>query len=330
MNSEFERNQITRKGVFVKSKRLAPLPPKSESNKPGFERLEREKISNENQINLGKMNSNVRTESRLRQEVSTSHTKDKNEWTKCNRVGDFDWNNKTQPNIETKDIEDDSSIAMLNQLEMQINRLEFDTKIAPKEPFQAPNTPVFKKPVQYTGLESLLNTGVSNVATEHGLGYFEKDPNENLRNLDEEFKRNTSGRQSLGGQNNWTPPVTKTSRQVARTASDSEKMKELVITKRTLKQQDVQAGPKIAPREATNQRQSSFRDKRQAESGGKPNIGSENKSGPMPTDVRKFVEAHMALKVMRLIKLRDRELFQNFLHYSKKKKIKPNSSRTCD
>lgn len=174
---EFERNQITRKGVFVRNKKVAPVPPPRAS------------VETENEINL----------------------------------------NKSMTTQEPPAVEDDS-LDLLSRLEKQINRIEFDTKTAPPDDEKPSFSPIFKKPVHYTGMETLLNTGVSDVATENGIGYFEKDPDEELR-LRENFKRNQDGRQSVNGPTEkWTPPV-KAAKPVARTASDSKNMKELVMTK---------------------------------------------------------------------------------------------------
>lgn len=262
MNTEFERNQITRKGVFVKSKRFAPQPPKTQAT-------------------------NADSTTRAYPTYSDTPVRD------------------TKPSVTatSKESGDDGlSLAMLDRLEKQINRLEFDTKMAPKEtkPIPSTNAQLFKKPVQYTGLESLLNTGVSNVATEHGIGYFEKDSIEEAHDTNNEFIRNANGRQSLGGHGNLVPPMSRPSRPVVRTSSDTDQMKELAITKQTLKQR--RDAELINNALTTTNKTISVRDKKHVDSGDNNKTLTERiNSKQMPTDVRKYIEAKLATKVMVMV-----------------------------
>lgn len=284
MNTEFERNQITRKGVFVKSKRSAPQPPKRDSSNEQVNRFKTE-------IGQEKLKNNFKDTSRAYPTYSGNSITNSPFQTSGIKITEAA-EEKSLENNPNKFIEDDVSLAMLDRIEKQINRLEFDTKVAPKE-VKTTNIQMFKKPIQYTGLESLLNTGVSNVATEHGIGYFEKDPDEVAHDTDNNFIRNANVRQSLGGHGNLVPPPSRPSRPVVRTASDTDQMKELIISKQALKRKENELINSPTVNKLLNVRDQ----KHLVQDNTKSGVDKEHTS-QMPTDVRKYVEAKMASKVM--------------------------------
>lgn len=292
MNTEFERNQAIRKGVFVKSKRLAPQPPPR---------------SDENQ-RLGNNSSIVQQCDKQNDELNYKFNHKESKWITSRAYPSVE-TTKTCTNQSTtkgNDVIDDDnvSLAMLDQLEKQICRLEFDTKVTPKSS-ERTAPPTFKKPVHYTGLESLLKTGVSDVATEHGIGYFEKESNDETDDSNNNFIRNANTRQSLGGHGKLVPPVNKPMRPVARTASDTNHMKDVVMTKQAIKRRDVLAVELEKSPISTKLKTVPFREKRPVETNNISQATTITNSRPMPVDVRKYVEARMANKVMvtRLIKL---------------------------
>lgn len=317
-NTEFERNQITRKGVFVKAKRSAPQPPprtiiiegsNADATRSGF----RKPTNDESQVVTRSMASAAIRNQPATTTTTTSYVNQYNSKLKATDIGPFakpkDGGN-TNDIIDNNEDNDDSSIAMLDRLEKQINRLEFDTRMAPKDTPAPVETPVFKKPVHYTGLESLLNTGVSDVATEHGIGYFEKDPDEEL-NLEADFRRNAEARQSFAGHaaGKVAPSMAKSTRPVARTASDTDQMKDVVIKKQTFKTQDTSGrdNATISLRTTTSLREK----ERDSVVTGVASMSTttpvtttrlQTNTGtnarPLPADVRKYIGAQVSAKVI--------------------------------
>lgn len=339
MNSEFERNQITRKSVFVKTKRMAPAPPisgtlpasmKNDTTSPNDtndcvgnttrisltslgiktikdpNKVTENKVATENKINLSKthymkpivprpnfLGLQNKTNDILAAKNNLKHVPQSNkvnnttiqkieirpmtkatEYLKITYSDDDDENQK-----------DDDTSNMLVQLEKQINQMEFDTKMTTHRTPMTPVTPTLhQKALQYVGMESLLNTGVSNVATEGGIGYFEKNEHENDE-PDAGFSRNTDTRQSLGVGTGtsvkWKPPLPKTGKPVTRTVSDTKQMKEVSMTRKLVKPDEhtiVKTMKKVLPTPRATPE--------------KPKILKKDDK-QRPTDVRKFVEEHL-------------------------------------
>lgn len=325
--AEFQRDQITRKSVFVRNKRTAPAPPTSNEidsreisdvtpkislktmgiggNGTSGTSSTSNKVATENKINLCKTKYMTTERPHFLHERPSI------------RKGAEKWDNISQDNklhIQEHDTptsnssisprtlsttttsmtpEDDTSMNMLLQLEKQINRIEFDTRNTKNEipsPTTPVNTALTRKPIQYTGMESLLNTGVSNVATEGGIGYLEIGSNNETNDTNDTFKRNTDVRQSVGfgTTNRQVPSGVKQCRPVQRTASDTNQMKVVAMAKRNT-DKVVTDGKKISPLPPTRTTASLTTT---SNSGGKLKALSKDDK-VRPTDVRKFVEEHM-------------------------------------
>lgn len=328
--AEFQRDQITRKSVFVRNtKRMAPAPPSADEVDGVTPKISLKtmgiqgngttgtsntsstsnKVATENKINLCKTQYMTTTEQR-RPHFTPQRPSIRNKGTEK-------WDNISQDNrlhiqehdtpvpskqssairpstLSTTTPEDDTSMNMLLQLEKQINRIEFDTRVTHSEA-PSPTTPVVpmaRKPIQYTGMESLLNTGVSNVATEGGIGYLEINANTEEPNTTDNFKRNTDVRQSVGHgtteRKHLLPTGVKQCRPVQRTASDTNQIKAIAMQKRNT-DKVVTDGKKISPLPPTRTTASLMT----ANSGGKLKAPLSRDDKVRPTDVRKFVEEHM-------------------------------------
>ncbi|XP_062558558.1 serine/threonine-protein kinase MARK2-like isoform X12 [Armigeres subalbatus] len=117
------------------------------------------------------------------------------------------------------------SLSVLQNLERQINTMEFDTRMKAEHPADVIDTKKDTKkdhrPVHYGELSSLLNSGISDVSG-NGFGYMDK-PGESDTDDDlapSSFKRGEDSRSSTGGAitTNRKP---RTTRVINRTASDS-------------------------------------------------------------------------------------------------------------
>lgn len=332
--TEFQRDQITRKSVFVRNKRTAPVPPSS----PQLSTKDKNAAITNDEVDGGKMsvrtpmkisletlgiqqgngtspisksgiNNVVATENKInlcktkymtterphfsQQQQQTSSTS-----TVRKEIEKWDNNklhiqeqvvtpkNDKNSTSTTTTSEDDTSMNMLLQLEKHINKMEFDTRVTSHQVTQSPVTPVLRKPIQYSGMESLLNTGVSNVATEGGIGYLESRSNNDEDDVDvNTFKRNLDVRQSIGaGTSDRKPPSgIKQCRPVQRTTSDTNQMKVVAMSKRNETTID---GKKVSPLPPPRSTLTS-------------NSSNNNKKSQLkddkyrPTDVKKFVEEHM-------------------------------------
>lgn len=324
--AEFQRDQITRKSVFVRNKRAAPSPPDvrattDEIDMPkislktmGIQQPPQAATSNkvavENKINLCKTKYNMTERPHF---PKPQHVPEK-------------WDNLSQDNklhiqerhdtprfrpttlSATSPDTDDTSMNMLLQLEKQINRIEFDTRVSEvPPPSSSPLTPdplLTRKPIQYTGMESLLNTGVSNVATEGGIGYLEIQSTKNDTN-ENSFKRNTDVRQSIGigtgDHRSKAPSAVKQCRPVQRTSSDTNQMKVIAMTKRHETTVTDGSGKKIGPLPPTRTAASLTK----TSSGGKLKPKDDKNR---PSDVRKFVEEHMRSRKVTIKRSRAHQL----------------------
>lgn len=342
--TEFQRDQITRKSVFVRNKRMAPAPPSFQLSQDksvaddidggemsvatqkislktmgikgngtigtSIKTTTSSKVATENKINLCKTKYMTTERPHFLQQPS-SIRKGAEKWDNISQdnklhIQEHDTpisNSAVRPSTlsSTTTPEDDTSMNMLLQLEKQINRMEFDTRVQSKSEV-SPTTPVtltpttMRKPVQYTGMECLLNTGVSNVATQGGIGYLEISSN----NADDDvpaFNRNTDVRQSVGirtGDRNL-PSGVKQCLPVKRTASDTNQMKVVAMAKRST--DTVTDGKKVSPLPPPRTTPSLTT----SNSGGK--LKSQSKDEKFrPTDVRKFVEDHMKSRKVNTIK----------------------------
>uniref|UniRef100_A0A336L8R5 MAP/microtubule affinity-regulating kinase 3 n=1 Tax=Culicoides sonorensis TaxID=179676 RepID=A0A336L8R5_CULSO len=330
-HTEFQRDQITRKSVFVRNKRMAPAPPSpqlsykdkavddvdggkvSKSNAPvslktlGIQAkldankvmTSSNKVATENKINLSKTRSMttdrpsyLADSSSSKGSVSSFNNKMTETQLHIHENDTIKTKSRTNEELSTpvkgnSSPDDDTSMNMLLQLEKQINRMEFDTRTTVKSELPSPTTPIsgLRKPIQYTGMESLLNTGVSNVATEGGIGYLEIRSNNDTDDAStvDAFKRNSDVRQSIGiGSGDRKPPSgVKQCRPVQRTASDTNQMKIVAISKRNETSVTDGKKPIPPPKSAAV-----------IGSGGKIRVqGKDDKF--RPTDVRKFVEEHL-------------------------------------
>uniref|UniRef100_A0A182SVT2 Uncharacterized protein n=1 Tax=Anopheles maculatus TaxID=74869 RepID=A0A182SVT2_9DIPT len=95
-----------------------------------------------------------------------------------------------EPPIATDEAVDVQSLSVLQTLERQINTMEFDERMKQRrdlllQPPGSPGSPIMnssmmvsrrkdQRPVHYGELPSLLNTGISDVATGNGFGYLER------------------------------------------------------------------------------------------------------------------------------------------------------------
>ncbi|XP_055620464.1 MAP/microtubule affinity-regulating kinase 3-like isoform X27 [Toxorhynchites rutilus septentrionalis] len=121
---------------------------------------------------------------------------------------------------------DDQSLSVLQNLERQINTLEFDTRMKAAERSVELLDTKKERPVHYGELPSLLNTGISDVAG-NGFGYMDKagsDSDDEL--VSRTFKRGQDSRSSTGGVMTSSPSSPygrkfRTTRIVNRTVSDS-------------------------------------------------------------------------------------------------------------
>nr|XP_029708193.1 serine/threonine-protein kinase MARK2-like isoform X20 [Aedes albopictus] len=114
------------------------------------------------------------------------------------------------------------SLSVLQNLERQINTMEFDTRMKADHSADVLDTKK-DRPVHYGELPSLLNTGISDVSG-NGFGYMDKagdsDSDDNLGPTS--FKRGEDSRSSTGGAiSSTTTRKLKTTRVINRTASDS-------------------------------------------------------------------------------------------------------------
>ncbi|XP_063707103.1 serine/threonine-protein kinase MARK2 isoform X14 [Culicoides brevitarsis] len=278
--AEFQRDQITRKSVFVRNKRAAPSPPTSSfSDKDEIDApisLKTmgiaTKVEEENKINLSKTHF-ARKVPEIKLQIQEQHDIPRPTTLSVQKV--------TLPDT------DDTSMTMLQQLERHINRMEFDTRVPThtQSELPSPMTPdpalAMRKPLHYTGLSSLVNTGISNIATEGGIGYLEiqNNPDED----DRSFNRNTDTRQSIGGtsgERRKIPSTVKQCRPVQRTASDTNQMKAVSMTKR----ETVTDGKKIGPLPPTRTNSSLTPNVSR-----KPPIRDDKER---PTNVRKFVDEY--------------------------------------
>lgn len=114
------------------------------------------------------------------------------------------------------------SLSVLQNLERQINTMEFDTRMKAEHSADVLDTKK-DRPVHYGELPSLLNSGISDVAG-NGFGYMDKagdsDSDDDL--APSSFKRGEDSRSSTGGAiSSATTRKIKTTRVINRTASDS-------------------------------------------------------------------------------------------------------------
>uniref|UniRef100_A0A1Q3FXI5 MAP/microtubule affinity-regulating kinase 3 n=1 Tax=Culex tarsalis TaxID=7177 RepID=A0A1Q3FXI5_CULTA len=121
--------------------------------------------------------------------------------------------------VVKEDATEDQSLSVLQNLERQINTMEFDTRM--KQELEEPKK---ERPVHYGELPSLLNTGISDVAG-NGFGYMDKPGSDSDENLTpSSFKRGEDSRSSTGGaigSSSTYARKLKTTRTVNRTVSDS-------------------------------------------------------------------------------------------------------------
>ncbi|XP_049291784.1 MAP/microtubule affinity-regulating kinase 3-like isoform X16 [Anopheles funestus] len=157
---------------------------------------------------------------------------------------------------ETVDVH---SLSVLETLERQINTMEFDERMKQRrdlllQPPGSPGSPIMnstrmvsrrkdQRPVHYGELPSLLNTGISDVATGNGFGYLERedsvgvddDSDDDLAHARQNaFKRGEEGRSSTGGATGYSKKP-KATRVVNRTVSDTKNAEAAVKTIRLKK-----------------------------------------------------------------------------------------------
>lgn len=132
--------------------------------------------------------------------------------------------------------DDDSSHSALMAIQKQINKIEFNSTIQ-KNQNESPKTeiPVHKGRTRYDEMESLLNTGISDLMTNA----------EHNDDEDEEygkFYRGTGVRSSVQGvpTNNVDPKKIKQARPAVRTASDSSHVE---IIRKQIKQREAATKP---------------------------------------------------------------------------------------
>lgn len=130
--------------------------------------------------------------------------------------------------------EDDSSHSALLAIQQQINKIEFNSNFQPKHvEAPKPEIHVHKGRTRYDEMESLLNTGISDMMT-------------NVENDDDDdedyasFHRGGATRSSVQGvpRNIVDPKKIKQSRPVARTASDTSQIE---IVRKQIRQRDTAA-----------------------------------------------------------------------------------------
>lgn len=118
---------------------------------------------------------------------------------------------------------EDQSLSVLQNLERQINTMEFDTRMKAERSAEKLETKK-ERPVHYGELPSLLNTGLSDVAG-NGFGYMDKTGSDSEENLTQSsFKRGEDSRSSTGGAIGAASTYArklKTTRTVNRTVSDT-------------------------------------------------------------------------------------------------------------
>uniref|UniRef100_A0A182WD02 MAP/microtubule affinity-regulating kinase 3 n=1 Tax=Anopheles minimus TaxID=112268 RepID=A0A182WD02_9DIPT len=152
---------------------------------------------------------------------------------------------------------DVQSLSVLETLERQINTMEFDERMKQRrdlllQPPGSPGSPIMsskntrrrdQRPVHYGELPSLLNTGISDVATGNGFGYLERedsvgvndDSDDDLANARQNaFKRGEEGRSSTGGATGYSKKP-KATRIINRTVSDTKNAEAAVKTIRLKK-----------------------------------------------------------------------------------------------
>uniref|UniRef100_A0AAG5DTU5 MAP/microtubule affinity-regulating kinase 3 n=1 Tax=Anopheles atroparvus TaxID=41427 RepID=A0AAG5DTU5_ANOAO len=160
-------------------------------------------------------------------------------------------------NVGTTTVGENESLSVLQTLERQINTMEFDERMKQRrdlllQPPGSPGSPVMTsvmvsrrkdRPVHYGELPSLLNTGISDVATGNGFGYLERgggaggegdDSDDDLHARPNAFKRGEDGRSSTGGATGYRPKP-KATRVVNRTVSDTKNAETAVKTMRLKK-----------------------------------------------------------------------------------------------
>ncbi|XP_055529096.1 serine/threonine-protein kinase MARK2-like isoform X29 [Wyeomyia smithii] len=120
---------------------------------------------------------------------------------------------------------DDQSLSVLENLERQINTMEFDTRMNAERSTTESKDTKKERPAHYRELPSLLNTGISDIAG-NGFGYMDRHESD----TDDEaqptsFKRGEDSRSSTGGAVTSTSLAygrrMKTAHYVTRTMSDS-------------------------------------------------------------------------------------------------------------
>uniref|UniRef100_A0A182X092 non-specific serine/threonine protein kinase n=1 Tax=Anopheles quadriannulatus TaxID=34691 RepID=A0A182X092_ANOQN len=159
-----------------------------------------------------------------------------------------------QPNSESVDVH---SLSVLQTLERQINTMEFDERMKQRrdlllQPPGSPGSPIMssaamarrkdQRPVHYGELPSLLNTGISDVATGNGFGYLDREDSGANDDSDDElaharqnaFKRGEEGRSSTGGATGYSVKP-KATRIINRTVSDTKNAEAAVKTIRLKK-----------------------------------------------------------------------------------------------
>ncbi|XP_061514947.1 MAP/microtubule affinity-regulating kinase 3 isoform X29 [Anopheles gambiae] len=159
-----------------------------------------------------------------------------------------------QPNAESVDVH---SLSVLQTLERQINTMEFDERMKQRrdlllQPPGSPGSPIMssasmarrkdQRPVHYGELPSLLNTGISDVATGNGFGYLDREDSGANDDSDDElaharqnaFKRGEEGRSSTGGATGYSMKP-KATRIINRTVSDTKNAEAAVKTIRLKK-----------------------------------------------------------------------------------------------
>uniref|UniRef100_A0A182P1C5 non-specific serine/threonine protein kinase n=1 Tax=Anopheles epiroticus TaxID=199890 RepID=A0A182P1C5_9DIPT len=168
---------------------------------------------------------------------------------------------KDQQNSSTTDESVDvQSLSVLQTLERQINTMEFDERMKQRrdlllQPPGSPGSPIMNsstmamtrrkdhRPVHYGELPSLLNTGISDVATGNGFGYLEREDSTGVvDDSDDElvharqnaFKRGEEGRSSTGGATGYSKKP-KATRIINRTVSDTKNAEVAVKTIRLKK-----------------------------------------------------------------------------------------------
>ncbi|XP_053684499.1 serine/threonine-protein kinase MARK2-like isoform X4 [Sabethes cyaneus] len=120
---------------------------------------------------------------------------------------------------------DDQSLSVLQNLERQINTMEFDTRMNAERSTESKDVTKKERPVHYRELPSLLNSGISDVAG-NGFGYMERPGSDTEDELNPTpFKRGEDSRSSTGCAVTTTSLAyarrLKTAHPVSRTMSDS-------------------------------------------------------------------------------------------------------------